>query len=76
MCNALIYLDHFLFFVSAVSSCVSIFAFSSLVGVTVDITSSAVGLRNYAVTQELNSLSQLSRKRGKSSIRQCWFLRL
>ena len=43
--KALIYFNHFLAFVSAVSGCASISAFASLVGVSVAITSSAIGLK-------------------------------
>ena len=44
------YFEHFLVFVSAVSGCVSISAFASLVGVPISIASSAVGLKMCAIT--------------------------
>ena len=43
VCRALHYFEHFLVFVSTVSRCVSISAFTSLVGVPVGIASSAIG---------------------------------
>ena len=43
------YFEHFLVFVSAVSGCVSISAFASLVGVPISIASSAVGLKMCAI---------------------------
>ena len=45
VCKNLDYIDHFLIFLTAVSSCVSISVFNSLVAVLVGITSSAVGLK-------------------------------
>ena len=39
------YIEHLLILVSTVTGCVSIFAFASLVGIPVDITSSAAGLK-------------------------------
>ena len=43
-CMTLNYIEHLLILASVVTGCVSISAFSSLVGVPIGITSSAVGL--------------------------------
>ena len=51
MCRVLNYLEHFLVFVSAVSSCVSISAFVLLVVVPVGIASCLVGLKICAITR-------------------------
>ena len=40
--RALNYFHHFVFFISAVTSCVSVCAFASLFGATIDIKSSAI----------------------------------
>ena len=53
MWKALNYFECFLILVSAVSGFVSISAFASLVGLPVDITSSAVGLNICAITVEV-----------------------
>ena len=45
-------LNIFLFFVSAVSDCVTISAFDTLFGIPLDIASSAVGLKICAITAE------------------------
>ena len=50
VCMFLSYFEHFLVFVSAVSGCVSISAFHSLVGVTVRIAKSVVGKTTCALT--------------------------
>ena len=69
MCRDLNHFQHFLKFISSVSGCVSISAFDSLVSVSLGIASSAVGLNICAITQKLEILGQLSRKRGKSMIK-------
>ena len=58
LCKALNYFEHFLNFISAVSGCVSIFAFASLVGVPIGIASSSVGLKICAL-QEVKCISRL-----------------
>ena len=50
VCRALNYFENFLVFVSYVSGCVWISAFTSFVGVPVGITSSAVGIKICAIT--------------------------
>ena len=39
------YIEHFLILSSTITGCVSIFAFASLNGIYIEITSSAIGLR-------------------------------
>ena len=49
-CKVLNYIDHLLIVISAITGCVSISSFASLVGVPIGITSSAIGLKIYALT--------------------------
>ena len=66
MCNTLNCFEHFFFFVSAVSSCVSISASGSFVGVLiVGITSSALGLKYYAVTAGIKKYKPIIMKKKK-----------
>ena len=59
--------EHFLVFVSAVSRCVSISAFTSLVGIAVGIGSSALGLKICAITAAIEEyLSELWKKKERS----------
>ena len=44
------YIEHLLILVSTITSCVSIFAFTSLVGIPIGITSSAIGLKICVIT--------------------------
>ena len=46
----LIYIAHFRIFVSAITGCILISAFSSLIGVSIGITSSVIGLKMFAIT--------------------------
>ena len=45
VCTTLNYIEHFLILSSTITGCVSIFAFASLNGISIEITSSAIGLR-------------------------------
>ena len=60
VCKTLNYSENFLVFVSAVSGCISTSAFASLVVVPIDIGSSALRLKNCAITARI--------KKGKSTI--------
>ena len=50
ICMAFNYLEHLPISSSAVTGCVSISAFASLVGIPISITTSAVGLKICAIT--------------------------
>ena len=50
VCRVLNYFDYFLVFVSAISGCVSISVFVSLIIVAVGVASSVVGLKIFALT--------------------------
>ena len=49
-CISLIYIEKFLILASMIIGCVSISSFASLVGITIEITSSAMGLKMWAIT--------------------------
>ena len=49
-CKYLNYVEQLLILASTITACVSIFEFTSLVAIPVGITSSAVGLKIYAIT--------------------------
>ena len=65
MCRTLNYFKHFLVFMSAVSGCVSISAFSSLVGVPVGIASCEVGIKICAITAVINNYKLIIKKRRR-----------
>ena len=49
-CTTLNYIEHFVILVLQITGCVSISTFSSLIGIPVGITSSAIGLKICAIT--------------------------
>ena len=71
VCRDLNYFENFLVFASAVSGCVSVSAFASLVGVSVGISSSTVEIKICAITAEITR-GQFSKKRGKSMTKECY----
>ena len=50
VCRVLNYIDHLLIVISTITGCVSISTFASLVGITIGITSSAIGLKICVIT--------------------------
>ena len=70
------HVKHLLILVSTVTGCTSISAFSSLVCVPVGITSPAVGIKICESLQELKSISQLQRRRRKSTIEECCYKKI
>ena len=58
VCLTLNYIEHRLILASTVTGCVSISTFASLVGIPVDIASSAVALNICVITAGIKSVSQ------------------
>ena len=63
VCTTLNYIEHFLILGSAVTGCVSISAFSSLVGIPIVITSSAVGLEICVITAAIKKQKPIIKKK-------------
>ena len=53
VCRVLNYIDHLLIKISTITGWVSISTFSSLVGIPIEITSPALGLKTCAITAEI-----------------------
>ena len=62
------YVEHFLILASAVTGCVSISAFTSLLGISIAITSSAIGLKTCAITAEIKKYKLIGRKNKKKHV--------
>ena len=45
VCTRLNYIEYFLILASAITGCISIFEFASLIGILIGITSSTIGLK-------------------------------
>ena len=66
VCRSSNYFEHFLVFISAVSDCVSICVFASLIEVSVGIASLAVRL---PITAAIRKYKSIIKKKGKSMIK-------
>ena len=64
-CKYLNYVEYLLISVSTVTDCVSISALASLVCVAVGITSSAVGIKIYAITAGIKKYKSVIKKKKK-----------
>ena len=65
VCTALNYIEHFLILSSTITGCVFIFDFASLVGIPIGITSSAIGLKNCAITTVIKKYKSIIKKKKK-----------
>ena len=64
--KTLIYIKHFLILDSAITGCISISAFASLLGIPVGITSFAIGLKIYAITAGIKYKSVIKKKKKRN----------
>ena len=69
VCTALNYIEYFLILASTLNGCVSISILSSLVGIPVGITSSAIELKICAITAGIKKFKSISKKRKRSMIK-------
>ena len=65
VCKVWNYIVHSLIVNSTITECVSISDFASLGGVSIGVTSAAVGLKIYVILQEIKSISQGKKKKEK-----------
>ena len=65
VCRILNYIDHLLIVISTITECVSISAFASLVGIPIEITSSAIGLKICAITARIRKYKSIIKKKKK-----------
>ena len=69
ICNyiiwALNYIEHLLIAISTITGCVSIFAFASLIGVPIGITSSAIRLQICVITGGTKKYKSIIKKKNK-----------
>ena len=64
-CTTLNYFEHFLILTSAITGCISIFAFAFLLGISIGITSSAIGLLICATAAEIKKYKSIIKKKKK-----------
>ena len=65
VCTNLNYIEHFLIVASKITGCISISAFSSLIGIPLGITSFAIGLKICAITAGIKKYKSIIKKNKK-----------
>ena len=65
VCTTLNYIEYLLSLISVISGCLSIFVFTSLVGIPIDITCSVVGLKICAITAGIKKYKPIVKKKKK-----------
>ena len=66
-CRVLNYIEHLLILASTVTGCISISAFPSLIGIPIEITSSATGLKICVITEEIKKYKSIIKKKQKEA---------
>ena len=64
-CTTLNYIKQFLILASTITGCVSVSAFSSLVGIPIGITSYAIALKIFAITAGIKKCNSIIKKKKK-----------
>ena len=65
VCRVLTYIENLLILTCTVTGCVFIFAFTSLDGISIAITSPSVGLKICAITAEIKKYKSIFKKKKK-----------
>ena len=65
VCRVLNYIEHLLILISTVTGCISIFAFASVVGISIAITSSTTGLKICVITAGIKKYESIIKKKKK-----------
>ena len=65
LCTTIDYIEHVLILASAVTECTSVSAFISLIGISIEITSSARGLNIGAITSAIKKCKSIIKKMKK-----------
>ena len=63
VCTTLNYIEHFLNLASAITGCISIFVFASLLGIPIGITSSEIGLKSCAIAAGMKNYRSIIKKK-------------
>ena len=64
-CTTLNYIEHFLILASTTTRSISIFVFVFLIGISIGITSSAIGLKIFAITAGIKKFKSIIKKKEK-----------
>ena len=67
VCTTLNYIEHFPTLGSTITGCISISAFASLIGISIGTTSSAIGLKIWAITPVIKKYDSIIKKKKKTN---------
>ena len=65
ICKTLNYIEQFLILASAITGCISISVLASLLGISTEITSAAIGLEICAIAQGIKKYMSIIKKKNK-----------
>ena len=65
LCTTLNHMEHFIILSSIITGCVSMPSFASLVGISIGITSSAIGLKVFPITAGVTKYKLIIKKKKK-----------
>ena len=65
ICTTLNYIKHFPILASTITGCISISTFTSLIGIPIGITSSAIGLKIWTITTGIKKYQSIIKKKKK-----------
>ena len=68
VCKTLNYIEHFLILASAITGCISIFPFVYLLGISMGITISAIGLKSCAIAAGITKYKSIIIKKEHNEI--------
>ena len=68
VCTTLNYIEHFFILASAITVCVSISAFASLLGIPLEITSSAIGWKIRAMAAAIKKYKSIIKKNNEQNL--------
>ena len=69
VCTTPNYIEYFLTLVSTITGCILISTFTSLLGILIEITSSAIGLKICAITAGIKKYKSIIKKKKRSMIK-------
>ena len=69
VCRTPNYIEYFLTLVSTITGCILISTFTSLLGILIEITSSAIGLKICAITAGIKKYKSIIKKKKRSMIK-------
>ena len=68
VCTTLNFIEHFLILASTISWCISVSAFTSLIGIPIGITSSVIGFKIWVMAAEIKNHNSIIKKKEQDKV--------